>query len=402
MTPAVLISERQADYLDTELSTEQTVKEMCGHIHRSLEDPEVGRVAMVASNTAASFQTRAEIAARVWAWCKRNIRFVTDEELLRRLLNAGDELELLISPSVLLRARRPEGDCDDFAMLACALLQCLGVRPLIKTFKCDRQEPWRWSHVCAAAVLEDGSIFPVDASHGDYPGWEVPASDVYESQLWDMNGNRVGGLGMGRVRRGLGAYQCESGWTGSPMDSTADSGAYPINQDIRGYYREIARARGLQGIARGKYGRGLGQEETDPTTATGFDLNALVDPGGTGTGTPAGDTSAVAVTSAPVDFTDLFSGLFSSSPSSSSTGGAASFSSDFSSLLSQLTGSASSLVSQALATPGAQLLANGTVLMPNGQIVGTPTSSSAISGTTLLYIGGALAVFFFAMSLGKK
>jgi hypothetical protein len=59
-------------------------------------------------------------------------------------------------------------------------------------------------------------------------------------------------------------------------------------------------------------------------------------------------------------------------------------------------------VSQALATPGAQLLANGTVLMPNGQIVGTPTSSSAISGTTLLYIGGALAVFFFAMSLGKK
>ena len=195
MTQPVSISEVQADYQDTEKSTAQTVKEMGWHVQSALHDPAVYAAALDACGNGIVFWdgSAKRKAEGVWAWLKNNVQFLSDETQLQATMGRGEELELLIAPSVLVRADAKAGDCDDFTMLACAMLSCLGVPSLIKTFKCDRSEPWRWSHVCAAAVLEDGSIFPLDASHGDYPGWEVPPVDQFEVALWDMNGNRVGG-----------------------------------------------------------------------------------------------------------------------------------------------------------------------------------------------------------------
>jgi hypothetical protein len=379
-TSPVRISEVQANYQDTELSTAQTVAEMGAHVRASLNDPELQRVAATLSPA----YTMRDRAGAVWAWVKAHVRFVTDEVLLLDLLGRRDELELLISPGVLLRARVPAGDCDDFTMLCCALLAALGVPPLVKTYKVDRSDPARWSHVCAAAILEDGSIFPVDASHGAYAGWEVPAREVFQSQLWDMNGNRVGGSGMGRTR-GLSGYVAAPNWTGSEMTTYQGpyAGPYPGGDIQRAYY---PRAAGLRGIAAGKY-RGIG------------DLSDLVDPTGTGTGSiDTSDGSTITETSMSTDIQDFFSGIFNSTNGVSSSGSVGSGSgSSFSNFLSQLTGSAASVAAAALATPGAVQRADGSILLPNGTIV--PAASSGISSSTLLIIS---AVLLGVVLLSKK
>ena len=46
MNSGVTVSERQADYLDNELSTAQTVQEMCGLIAAAAKDPLVRAVAL--------------------------------------------------------------------------------------------------------------------------------------------------------------------------------------------------------------------------------------------------------------------------------------------------------------------------------------------------------------------
>ena len=384
MSPVVRISELQADYQDTERSTAQTVAAMGAHVQAALKDPLVLATARACLD--ADFRPgRLRIAGQVWAWVKQNVRFVTDEDLLLKLLGRQDELELLISPGVLLWARVKAGDCDDFTMLCCAMLAALGVPPLIKTYKCDRTEPNRWSHVCAAAILEDGSIFPVDASHGTYAGWEVPASDVYQSALWDMNGNRVGG-GMGRTRsRGLSGYTPAPGWTGNEVTTVSGpyAGPYPGGDFTRMYGGR--RWQGLNAIARGKY-RGMGDDST--TTASGFDVSTLALPDSGQPALPANTSDFF------TDLGDDFSSLFSPAAGGVSTTSTTGF--NLSNFLGQLTGSAASVAAAALATPGAVQRADGSILLPNGTVV--PAASSGVSSSTILLLGGLLFVMVLMSS----
>ena len=387
MTSGVTVSERQADYLDNELSTAQTVQEMCSLIATAASDPLV----RAAVHEALSLRPDPGIGpcGLIWLWCKTHVRFETDESQLWRTLRRRDELELLISPSVLLRAKDRAGDCDDFTMLLCSMLLCLGVQPLIKTFKCDRREPWRWAHVCAVAVIEDGSLMTLDASHGKYPGWEVPAQDQFETALWDMAGNRISGVqGMGRTR-GLSGYTADPNWTGTPETTVTGphAGIYP-SRDATRYW---SRAAGLGAIARGKY-RGMGQDAStyDPSTdTTSSGLDALAFPDSGMPSAPAGST----VLTAPWSLSDIFSGGGSAGGSSSTSSSGF----NLNSLLGPLLGSASTLTAAALQQPGAQLLANGSVLLPNGTIVPAASSSSS----TLLLIGGAV-LLVLVLAMGKK
>lgn len=377
MGTPVQITERQATYQNTDASTAETVQDMCGHIRAALQDFVVLRIAADLGGG-----SRREIAVAVWTWLKRNVRFVEDEEQLWRQLGRRDELELLISPSVLVRAQDKQGDCDDFTMTACALLAARGVPPVIKTFKCSAREPWRWSHVCAGAVLEDGSVFPLDASHGEYPGWEVPARDVYQSQLWDMTGKPVGANNM---RRGMGRYVSEPSWTGNPM-TTVDgpaAGPYP-GGDVMRYWHPGPRARGLAGIARSKYGMGdcspAGFDEygdaclyvapeilNDPVTAAG--IRNYINNSNVGTA----NLPTVTSTGAPINWTAI---------------------------LSQALGSGAALTRQAIATPG-------TTILPNGMVVtGTPQGTSAFNfggmSSTALLIGALVLGGVVLMVAAKK
>lgn len=372
MSPAINISETQADYLNTESSTAQTVQEMCGHILDSANDPLVQSTAIDACAQAGVMSmARKQLANAAWLWCKRNIKFVTDEEQLLKLLGRRDELELLIAPAVMVRMRPRQGDCDCFTMMLCSLLQCLGVPALIQTFKCDQQEPWRWAHVCAAAVLEDGSVISLDASHGEYPGWAVTIEGPFESQLWDMDGNRVGDS----MRKGLSGYVREPEWTGNEMTTTrgAVAGPYPSLDVMRAYGE---RARGLQGISRGKFGMG-------DCMASGYDeygdACAYYNPSG-------GLILNTAGTGAPLS-TDL-TGVISTSPSGTTVATlpatTPSNAFNWASLVSMLGADATKLTSQALATPGTTILPNGTIVAGTPQ--GTSAVSSGISSSTLIIL----------------
>lgn len=383
MSGAVLISEKQADYQDTEKATAQTVREMCVLIREAMQDPLVRLVAWEALQSPGSGVP----IAKIWQWVKSNVRFESDESQLRRLLGRRDELELLISPSVLLRASDKAGDCDDFTMLLCVMLDSIGVQPLIKTYKCDRDEPWRWSHVCAAAVTSDGTAFPVDASHGTYAGWQVPARDVYESQLWNMDGNKVGGP---MKKRGLGGYTAMPTWTGSETTTVSgpESSPYPSRLFLRQYYPGPSRLAGLGAIRRGKYGIG---DLAD-------DAAAIASGGGTSY------SDAPDYQNAAGDWVNGKTGVVygggSSYPGPIGSGGGNS-SGYLESLIGQLASSGTRLASQAIGS-GATVLPNGNVLLPGGQIVSsTPQSSFGISSNMLL-LGGLLLGGVLLVSVMKK
>lgn len=398
MTAPIDISEFQADYLDTERATEQTVQAMCQHIRECAGDPEIA--AIVAGY---SYLDARRHCARLWLWCKQYIRFVSDEEQLKKLLGRTDELELLISPSVLVRARVREGDCDDFTMMLCSMLVCLGITPLVKTFKCDRDEPWRWSHVCAAAALEDGTVVTLDATPaGEYPGWEIPAQDVYASQLWNMNGQKVGNS------RGLSGYVPEPGWTGQQATSRGSVAGPYASRDFSQMYgrrRGMGRYAGLRGMGRRKWGVGdAGDDVLAGGGSDAFDTTPL--------GTSAGDVTS----STSYGTSDIIGSLATTPPAStvvylnsdgsvSMTPSGPSSTATTLGLISALIPAATKLTQQAIATPGTVILPNGTIAV--GTAAGTPSIGTSIS-TALgsngiliigLVIGGVLLVS--AMS-GKK
>lgn len=134
---------------------------------------------------------RAAVAIADWWFVKHFIRFVQDDGILRRLLNKADGLEALIEPAVMLLCERPEGDCDDFTMFLCALMECQGLHWDIVTLACSYKQPGIWSHVFPRAWLSSSFAMPMDASHGKYPGWSVPSRDIQRMQVWDSNGNPV-------------------------------------------------------------------------------------------------------------------------------------------------------------------------------------------------------------------
>jgi len=191
-TLQVHVERLQASIDDSDLATQQTIERMTQHIRDCANDP---AVIAAAQNALATFGAggpgRRNAAWAVWWSIKHALTFVEDDQLLRGLTPDPPELELLVSPSVMVRAQGPRGDCDDFTMLLCCFLEVLGCPWEIVTVAVDPNEPERWSHVYAVAVLEDGSRMALDASHGSYPGWEVPSEHVMRYQAWDRSGQPV-------------------------------------------------------------------------------------------------------------------------------------------------------------------------------------------------------------------
>lgn len=188
--PIVLQRDRTAQGLRTPTSvvTKQTVEKMCEHIRNAQADP---MLQAIAQKIWLSTHTPAQGLSAIWLWVKNHITFLHDDVLTRVLFNEGDNFELLISPPVMLRMKAPSGDCDDFTMLACALASAMGFRWGIITLACDRKRPGEYSHVYGCAWLPDGTLCPLDCSHGKYPGWEVPARDVQRKTVWNADGQII-------------------------------------------------------------------------------------------------------------------------------------------------------------------------------------------------------------------
>jgi len=75
-------------------------------------------------------------------------------------LGESDQMQLLISPDVLLRSGRKVGDCAIYSELACALLACNGVDYEFVTVAVNPSQPEVFSHVYVYAVLPDGRALP--------------------------------------------------------------------------------------------------------------------------------------------------------------------------------------------------------------------------------------------------
>jgi len=171
-----------------EEATALTIRHMVRLIAADSTSEIVRRAATEAAHGAGNSER--ELAAAVFHWIKRHVRFVTDEEIGRPMA-AGPEAEILIRPVDLLTMPDPAGDCDDFTMLTAAMLRSLGMDSELVTMAADRGQPDIYSHVYAVAVLSDGSHVPMDTSHGAAPGWTAPAHG--KQKVWST-----------RMEKGLG------------------------------------------------------------------------------------------------------------------------------------------------------------------------------------------------------
>jgi len=182
---------------DPDTATAQTIGIMCSHVKKSAADALVQETARSAARQFSGLAGvgPGALASAAWYWCKTFVKFVHHESILRQRLGEAGHLQGLISPEVLVRMDRPEGDCAIFSECVCAFLRVLGVPYELVTVAVNPNEPDVFSHVYVYAVLPNGERLPLDASHGDYPGWQVPSSDVFKRQVWDQDGNPVADRG---------------------------------------------------------------------------------------------------------------------------------------------------------------------------------------------------------------
>lgn len=121
-------------------------------------------------------------AEKGWYAAKQHLEFMNDQDVARLAgIDTGDDvIEVLQRPiDVAMQYRmtgeKVKGDCDDFVMFATAIgaaadpnceanYICVAAEP---------QYPGVLSHIYCSM---DG--IPCDASHGEYPGWEVPRAHV--------------------------------------------------------------------------------------------------------------------------------------------------------------------------------------------------------------------------------
>jgi hypothetical protein len=224
----------QASLTDPWQATHETILYMCGLIRDCQQDPVIAHAVNIAITRAAVFCDPLALSGRaeaVWWFAKRGIKFIHHQKLLRAWLGKADELQLLISPDVLLKMESPKGDCAVFTCLICAMLDQLGVPWEIVTVAVDPNQPDVFSHVYPRAVLRDGFTLPLDASHGKYPGWEVPRSRVLMKQIWSASGEPIPDQDSGY--RGL--HGMDGALNGGPLNGLGqDDGSDASGTDLGG------------------------------------------------------------------------------------------------------------------------------------------------------------------------
>lgn len=259
MAPAqrLEVTRYQGDLQNPDNATAQTIALMCQQIEKASQDPLLQRAAkdavrrfrggpLYAAAGVNPASNPCAIAESAWWWVKHALKFQLHNSLIQVWFNERDQLQLLISPDLLLRMSKPRGDCAIYSMLVCAMLRAWGIPYELVTSAVTPNDP-EFDHVWARAILPDGRRLNLDASHGKYPGWQVPFEHRNRTQVWDLGGNPVEDAAP--RSRGLHAYQARP------------------NKPILPKRLAIVSNRGM-GLYRR---RGLGQDET--TLGTGIDTS---------------------------------------------------------------------------------------------------------------------------------
>lgn len=122
----------------------------------------------------------------IFSYIRSHVKFVEDESVVS-YGNSGREL--LIRPEVLLTMINPQGDCDDFTMLAGSLMLAMGIVPKITTVAASRDNPGNFTHVFLRVYYvcdTDREVKKIDfdCSHGLYMGWK--AQEYFRIQEWEV------------------------------------------------------------------------------------------------------------------------------------------------------------------------------------------------------------------------
>lgn len=176
---------------DPDEATAQTVRFMSALVKHSLSDPIIGQAWQDAWNRFRGIAFGDE-AAVAWWYCKYLFRFVHHQELLRDWLFSLDDLQLLISPEAAFKMVKPKGDCAVYTTAIQALLSYRGIPWETVTVAVSPQAPELYTHVYAQAIRPDGTRFALDASHGLFPGWEVPAARIIKKKCGTPMGTKYG------------------------------------------------------------------------------------------------------------------------------------------------------------------------------------------------------------------
>lgn len=162
---------------DNLTSTTDTINKMIGLVQQNVSSPTIQK-ALDEIELGLGNNTSAEDWCRGIFWyVKKHVKFATDEHTLVQDLgiqDLEDGKELLFSPSYLLQMPTPTGDCDDFSTLIATLLIAAGVQQVFFcTVAADSKDPSAFTHVFVRVMLSNGKMLALDASHGQYPGWET-------------------------------------------------------------------------------------------------------------------------------------------------------------------------------------------------------------------------------------
>jgi hypothetical protein len=365
----------QASIQDPDLATAETIKTMCGHVHRAAGDPLVQRAAHQAEQSWGVERPSSLVAAGLglvtvvpgasafW-WVKHLVKQVPHDQFKRRVAAFPQKRQLLISPEVVVRAQRPAGDCTTFSMLIAAMLEALGMRWELVTVAVDPEDPTNYSHVFVRAVLDDGARLTLDGSHGKHPGWEVPRAHRFRRQVWDSDGEPI--TDQAPPISTLGAYMPRPRW--GLGDDSVD-----VGDESGGTYSDSGSMPGT-----------LVMGPTQDTTGT-TDLSSLFASEGLSTASVPSLTTGGASQTGYV------------APSQSSTNWAA--------FATALAKSGMTLAEINAIQPGTVVSANGAILR---QATGLPvpvgtgiTAALGSSSSTLLLLGGAALLVMF-MVMGNR
>lgn len=130
-----------------------------------------------------------DLCGKVWAHTKAGIKFQRDEVTGDGWggYPADEVVETIIRPVEMAKFMDQGdavGDCDDFSMYLACCLKALGIPCAFATTAADARDPRQFSHVYVVAYPRSGNgmrmRFPLDASHGEYPGWETPGLGRYQ------------------------------------------------------------------------------------------------------------------------------------------------------------------------------------------------------------------------------
>ena len=198
--------------------TAATIEAMRQLIDEGKKDPVVHELAanILRKARVRAFDWQGEVRA-IYAAVKRNVRFTRDIRGKETLHAAREIIRLQI------------GDCDDFTILLCALLETVGVRTRIKTIAGDGRAPDTFTHVFPEALV-DGKWIAVDAARR-HPALGRQPRNAWRTRVWDTQSSEYQDIeGLAGTSQIVGPRRVARAW--SPKNAA-------WTQGLRGHFGRL-------------------------------------------------------------------------------------------------------------------------------------------------------------------